>query len=176
MSAVRREGGRGVGEGGTAEHVFALAVEDAGSRFEVLAQEPFCESDGSGIGGTGVDGDLLAALSLGLPAGFLAGSGLLLGELLLSLVVLEGFLLELGDVLFEGETGLFGIGFELGALRCLELLWCHAALLGFDGHLLLHGGDLLRCGLLPWYWWWDGHDGITTLEQFLIADVRKVGL
>ena len=109
-----------------------------------MAEEPFREGHGSRVGGAGVDGHLLAALSLGLSTGLLAGCGLLLSELLLSLVVLEGFLLELGDVLLEGETGLFGIGFELGALRCLELLWGHAALLGFDGHLLLHGGDLLR--------------------------------
>ena len=153
-----RMGREGRGER-TAEHVFALAVEDAGSGLEVLAAEPFCERDGSWVGGAGVDGDLLAGLSLGLLSA--AASGLLGGELLLlALVVLEGFLLELGDVLLEGEAGLFGVGFELGALGGLELLWCHAALLRFDGHLLLHGGDLLRGGLLPWYGWWDGHDGV----------------
>ena len=68
-------------------------------------------------------------------------------------MVLVCLLLQLVDVLLEREACFLRIGFELSALRGLELLGRHATLLGFSGHGLLHGGDLLRGGLLARSGW-----------------------
>ena len=149
------DGRREVGGWRTFDHVFALPVEDARSALQVLAAQPFGDGDGFGVRGAGVDGDLLArgrGTALLLRGG--GGRGLLLDELLvLPLVGFEGLLFEAVDVLFECHAGFFGVGFELLPLPELELLRRHAALLRFDGHLLLHGCDLLWRGLLPWGGW-----------------------
>lgn len=137
----------------TFDHVFALAVQNACSALEILAAQPFRNSYGLWVWGAGVDRHLFALLDLTALL-LLRRRGLLLGELLLlPLVVLEGLLLELVDILFERHACFFGVGFELLALPELELLGGHAALLRFYGHLLLDGCHLLWRGLLPWGWW-----------------------
>ena len=144
-----------MGGGGTFDHVFALAVEDASPALEILTTQPFGNGYGLWVRRAGVDGDLLALWRLGSSLLLRRGCGLLLLDelLVLALVVFKGLLFELVDVLFECHACFFGVGFELLALPELELLGRHAALLRFEGHLLLHGCHLLWCGLLPGGWW-----------------------
>lgn len=118
----------------TLEHVFALAIEDAGARLEVLAAEKGGQGEGEGIRGSGDDGLWLALLVLVLVFALLLRllHLLLLHVLLLHPhLLLHGLLAEVVDELGHRHAGLFGV----------------------DGELALHGRDLLGGGHLPGLWW-----------------------
>lgn len=141
----------------TPEHVLPLPIQNTRPRLQILPPQPLRQRDRRRIRRPGVYGYLLRLSLLGGARRLLLSRGrLLLGELLLALVVLKRLLFELVDVLVEAEACFFGIGFELGALRGLELLGRHAAFFGFGGHRGLHGGDLLGGGLGGG---WGGHCG-----------------
>ena len=138
----------------TSEHILPLPVQYASPGLQILPSQPLRQRQRPRIRRPRRDGNLLPLLPLlplhlRLPLRLRARAlSLLLRHLLLALVVLVRLLLELVDVLVEGQARFVGFGLDLLPLLGLQLLGGHASSLGFGGDLLLDGCYLLRGGLL----------------------------
>ena len=135
----------------TSKHILPLPVQYACPGLQILPSQPLRQRQRPRIRRPRRDGNLLPLLPLHLrlPLRLRARVlSLLLRHLLLALVVLVRLLLELVDVLVEGQARFLGFGLDLLPLLGLQLLGRHASSLGFGGDLLLDGCYLLWRGLL----------------------------
>ena len=135
----------------TSKHILPLPIQYASPGLQILPSQPLRQRQRPRIRRPRRDGNLLPLLPLHLrlPLRLRARAlSLLLRHLLLALVVLVRLLLELVDVLVEGQARFVGFGLDLLPLLGLQLLGGHASSLGFGGDLLLDGCYLLRGGLL----------------------------
>ena len=124
----------------TSEHILPLSIQYTSPRLQILASQPLCQRQRPRIRCPRCYRNLLPLLPLHLGLSLWLSSlnlGLLLRHLLLTLVVLESLLLELIDVLIEGQTSFVGFRLDLLPLLGLQLLGGHASSLGFGGNLLL---------------------------------------
>ena len=126
----------------TSKHILPLPIQDTSPWLQILPFQPFCQRQRPWIRCSRCNRNLLPLLSLHLRLSLWLCSlilGLLLRYLLLALVVFEGLLFELVDVLVEGQPSFIGLRLDLLSLLGLQLLGRHASSLGFGGDLLLDG-------------------------------------
>ena len=125
----------------TSEHILPLPIQYTSPWLQILASQPLCQRQRPRIRCPRCDRNLLPLLPLHLGLSLRLSSlslGLLLRHLLLTLVVFKSLLLELVDVLIEGQTSFVGFCLDLLPLLGLQLLGSHASSLGFGGNLLLN--------------------------------------